>query len=1288
MAALLSSVGFGQGLTALISGMVQDPVSAAVPGAQVILVNVDTGQTVQTVTNERGEYSLPSIPAGSYKVTFSKAGFRSEVKENVIVSAGIPVTVNSKLEIGQATETVVVAGGAELVQATNASISSTITGRQINELPTATRNGMESFVQLPGTQTTTGFRASYVNGLPLESINVTIDGVGTNDQWLKSQDGFFSYIMPSVDSLEEVTLSTSAGGVDSTAQGGAQLKFVTRGGTNTYHGGVFWQHRNTFLNANYYFNNINGLPRDIVKLNQAGFHVGGPVKKNKLFFFINYEIRKLPSTSTFSRTILSNQDLGGNFTYCPSTSTAAACASNSGLLKNVNLLQLAAAANGTLPANARQNRTTPDPLLLASLNSIWGFASAGNLKTNIAASNDYNRLTYSEQPASTDSRGFWTGRVDYNLTEKQHLTYTMNYDLYTSVPDLLNSIYPVFPGTGTVLGSPANAGQRSRRLQGTLSLRSTLSSRITNELRLGVTGGTVLFGDGAGNPALFAPWKGYLPNFGSSYISGVTSASSTSSSRRNAPVKDIAETLSWVTGAHQFSFGGTYTQVNTWQQSTGTETIPGITFAMATGDPATTGANSWINSTNLPGVSSTDLSSAGALYALLTGRVSSITSQVVQNETTHNYGHNTAIDRNRMKEYGGFAQDTWRVSSNLTLTLGARLEYQAAFENLNGTYSYVGLDGIYGLSGIGNMFRPGTLTGTAPTFKAITGHNAYSPSPQILPSIGFAYQIKASDGILSVLTGHHTGAAVIRGGYSISGTRPGGYNFTGIWGSNKGLYYSTSVDPNNFPTQFGAAGSVYFSDPSLPSQTSPASPQFPITPAFTDSVNDFDPHLKMGYVQSWNIGLQRELTRDTVMEVRYTGNHGLHEWRQVNMNETNIFENGFLSEEVIAQQNLAIANGVTTAQLPFIPTLKSNNFGNQGLAGQANLKMLPAALGTACCTDATTATNLARNAFGSVATSISTNLTRLNALVAAGYPINTFQVNPTVGSGGAWLMTNWGTSYYDALQLEVRRRMARGLQMQASYVWGKSLIDGASNSSGDASQPTTFRNLGLDKVTPTYDIRHAIKANWMYELPFGPGKALLGNVHNPIIRKAAEGWEFAGTARVQSGQPTKFTSGRAVINGNEGGVVLHNITLKQLQDQIGVYKTTGSNGVGILYDLPIDIIHNTEAAFNNGGYVLDPNAPYIGPPTSAGQLGYFDYVRSPWQKHLDISLIKRTKIKESANVEFRAQALNVLNLTNFYLGSAAASSTAFGQITTAYRDTSNAVDPGGRILEFVVRINF
>src|SRR5206468_10286683 len=173
-----------------------------------------------------------------------------------------------------------------------------------NELPFASRNAVELMVTQPGTQTPGNPRSSTINGLPKGALNITIDGMNSQDNMLKSSDGFFSYIMPSVDAIEEVTLTTSAGGVDSTSQGGAQIKFVTRSGTNQFHGGAFYQLRNTFFDANYFYNNQQGLPRDVIKLRQGGGHLGGPIKKDKLFFFGNWEAFRNPGTKSYTRTVL------------------------------------------------------------------------------------------------------------------------------------------------------------------------------------------------------------------------------------------------------------------------------------------------------------------------------------------------------------------------------------------------------------------------------------------------------------------------------------------------------------------------------------------------------------------------------------------------------------------------------------------------------------------------------------------------------------------------------------------------------------------------------------------------------------------------------------------------------------------------------------------------------------------------------------------------------------------------------------------------------------------------
>src|SRR5262245_16570747 len=338
--ACCAGLAFSQGTTALLSGTVIDPTGAAVPGASVSVTNLATDQAFKATTNERGEWALPSMAAAKYKVVITKPGFKAGVAPDVEMSAGVPATVNVKLEIGAATETVEVAAGAELLQTTSAAVSSTIGGQQLFELPFATRNAVELLVTQPGVQTPTNPRSSSVNGLPRGALNVSIDGMNTQDNMLKSSDGFFSYVYPSVDSLDELTVTTSAGSADASGQGAAQIKFTTKSGSNNFHGGGFYQRRQTGWNANYYFNNEQGLARDIVKLTQRGLHGGGPIKKDKAFFFANYEQYKLPGTKSYTRQILTSDALNGIFSYCPSGTSNATCAADPSRLTRINVYNL------------------------------------------------------------------------------------------------------------------------------------------------------------------------------------------------------------------------------------------------------------------------------------------------------------------------------------------------------------------------------------------------------------------------------------------------------------------------------------------------------------------------------------------------------------------------------------------------------------------------------------------------------------------------------------------------------------------------------------------------------------------------------------------------------------------------------------------------------------------------------------------------------------------------------------------------------------------------------------
>lgn len=1274
---------FAQGNTAPISGTVTDPTGASVPAAEVAIINTATGQLVKTTTNEKGEFSVTSLPAATYKVSVTKSGFRVANLDGVELNAGVPANVNVKLEVGQTNEVVEVAAGAEIVQTASATVSNTIGGRQLFELPFATRNAVELLVTQPGVQTPGNPRSSSVNGLPRGALNVTIDGMNTQDNMLKSSDGFFSYIYPSVDSLDELTVSTSAGSADSSGQGAAQIKFTTKSGTNEFHGGGFYERRQTGWNANYYFNNEQGLPRDVIKLTQRGFHVGGPMLKNRAFFFVNYEQYLLPGTKSYTRQILNQDAMNGVFSYCPSGVSNATCVADPSQLRKVNVYSLAQQAG--LPS-------TPDPILQKTYQAMYATIGGGTITPRGISNSDYNRLDLNYQPSGDQTRHFLTSKLDFNITSNHHLSFVYNYDKYISVPDFLNNVVAAFPGTGVVLGTNQNTGQYSNRFAGTLSLRSQFGARVTNEWRGGLNGGTVLFFPDVSG-ALYSQWNGYRPVFGTgTYVSSVTT--STSSQRRNSPVKDVADNVYVVKGSHTLSFGGEFTQVNSWQLISSTDTMPSVTFAAATGDPAL----SVFVASNMPGSSTTNQTDAATLYSVLTGRVSSISKRLVLDEKSHQYSATPPIDRNRQREFGGYAQDSWRAARNLTLYAGLRYEKQGAYENINGLYSRVSYAALWGISGVGHLFQPGATGGVVPSYIQAQG-NPYTTPAAWAPSAGLAWQVPKMGGFLGKVFGNNEGTSVFRAGYSVATVREGQQLFISLWGANQGITQDASLSNANQPADFGPAGSVLFRN-GLPTRSGLlTTPAYPIPAAFSNSLNDFQPNMKLGYVQSWNIGWQRQLGRDAVVEVRYTGNHGVHLWRQYNLNEVNIFESGFLNEFLIAQNNLRIARGGN-----IYDTSKGNNWGNAGLPGQLPTPMLQTALGNT--TDSTIASQLMLGQAGSAANSIATNSGRLNALTASTSkacnggpcPANLFMVNPTVASGGSFVETNDGTSFYDALQVEVRRRMSRGVTFQGSYAFSKSLANGPANSSSSVSQPNTLRNLGIDKTPSVFDMRHSLKGNWLYELPFGPGKRLAGSSHG-MVGKALEGWELNGVVRITSGLPFFFTnSSFGTFDNNFSGIVLHNMTAADLQSMVDIRKTTGADGKGIIYFLPDNVIQNTMAAFNQGGKnpsQVDPNAPYIG-PAAAGQLGWRGYIYSNWNKFFDASMVKRTRIHENMNVEFRATAINVFNMTQFGnpgSGGAVGPSygnigSTFGQVTGAYRDISGTVEPGGRILEFMLRFNF
>src|SRR5262245_34888580 len=456
--------------------------------------------------------------------------------------------------------------------------------------------------------------------------------------------------------------------------------------------------------------------------------------------------------------------------------------------------------------------------------------------------------------------------------------------------------------------------------------------------------------------------------------------------------------------------------------------------------------------------------------------------------------------------------------------------------------------------------------GTAPVFNATKqGESGFKTRNNASPSLGLAWQVPHKEGLFGLIVGD---GAVIRLGYAINTIREDAGTFA-VWGGNQGRNLSLNVDPTNFPAVFGAPGSVLFRNPVLPARTAPTTPTFPLAVAATNNVADFDPNLKTGYVQSWDVGFQRQVTRDTVVEFRYVGNHGTKLWRTTNINEVNIFENGFLNEFKVAQQNLAIARGCATPDPVCMSANRSRSNQYVGLAGQQALPMIFTAL--AANNDSTSALQIEQGQAGALANAIGTNATRMTRLTNANYPVNLFQVNPTLTTGNANIQTNGGDTNYHGLQVEFKRRMSDGLLVQGSYVWSHSISN--QFNAGNGGSFTTLRDPGGDKGPSPYDIRQAIKLNWIYELPLGAGHRFLGSATNPIARKILEGWQLASVTRVQSGSPIRLTSGRSTFNDTEAGVVLHNMTAKELQNLVAIRKVTlaataNSPAIGAVYYLP------------------------------------------------------------------------------------------------------------------------
>jgi hypothetical protein len=1270
-----------QTTTSSISGTVVDSGGGAIPGAAVIVKN-EAGASFETVTNGEGVFSVPALPAGNYSITVSLTGFKTAVVSPVRLALGTPASVKVTLEVGQLTETVTVQSSSELINTQTATISSTLNSDQLNRMPTPTRNALNAVTFLPGVNTATTNRESRINGLPESFIQITLDGVSNNDNFLRSSDSFFASITPRQDAVEAVTVTSAVGGAQTGGSGVVSINFQTRSGTNRFSGSGYEYYRNPKLNSNYFFNELNGLPKNDVKLNQYGARAGGPVVipglyngRGRAFFFVHYERINFPNSFTRTRVTLHPSALQGVFRYADDDQ-----------IREVNVLDLAA-RNGQVSAI--------DPTIGSMLNKInAATGTTGALRaTADPLLNNFVWLSPAEllehQP---------TFKIDYNINDNHRLSGSSQVIWARRDPDYLNSADVRFPG------APNYRRFNSTRPLHAFSLRSTLSPNLVNEMRFGITalGGYSYFGNDATNgPATFADQGGFaidLPNFSDPALTNWWT--SNTPSWRSSPTYSFDTNLTWQKSTHSINAGGAFLRATA--RDNGQTMVSEIDLGF---DEDLDPAAGLFTTANFPGASSGQLDDAQSLYAMLTGRVSQINAQIALNPDTNRYELFAPRQREgRIDLYSAFIQDSWRASPTLTITGGLRWDVQMPFSSGNDIMSTVTLESLCGMSGLGpggtygkcRFNDPGASGGATPQFLRLTkntlGYN--TDWNNIGPSVQVAWRPNVQDGWLRRLLGDPE-QATLRGGYSVGYERQGMSIFTGQFGANPGstvnLDRSDLSNAENALVRPGESWPVFLSQTArLTLPTFSPEPVYPLAvlPDRDSDLSGFAPDIKIASAHTWTVSFQRSISRDTAVEVRYVGTRGYDQWSELNWNSIrgeNLLNNGFLDEFRLAVANLQANNasgsssrrgsfayfgpGTGTNPLPIYLAY---------LNGRTNADT-PSAYSGSSWRSTTFTGDLVHVSPSPVssAADLENSASRRENAIEAGLPANFFVLNPAVDDVNVF--DSGAFSDYHALQVELRRRLSRGLSANVNYQYA---IEGGSAFDGFSFGRT---------MIPTPNVRHAIKTQWDWTLPVGRGQRFGAEMH-PVADAILGGWSFMGVGRIQA---------RMVDFGN---VRLVGMTPKDLQEMYEFeVRTDPATGLRSVFMLPDDVILNTRRAFSLSttsatGYssLGVPEGRYIAPANSAECIEVVNgdcaprtlLIRAPFFTRFDIGVQKRFPIRGTVNFEVRLDLLNVFDNINFNPVANPGDDEDIFQTTSAYTDPSNTYDPGGRIGQLMFRINW
>lgn len=796
------------------------------------------------------------------------------------------------------------------------------------------------------------------------------------------------------------------------------------------------------------------------------------------------------------------------------------------------------------------------------------------------------------------------------------------------------------------------------------------------------------------------------------------------------PIFNLSDSMTLQRKAHTIQYGVSWyrEQDHYWNPPAG---VNSLTLGLVPGDPAFTPV---ANALTAAGASSTQINEGEQIYAILAGDVGASNGAADRiafslNPNTKQYLNTTApfVLDELQKGWGLFFQDSWRIKTNLTFNYGLRWDFTGDDHDLKNAYESAGLDGVYGPSGAGNEFKPGTLTGNLDPLLRASGHqyNPWNVSPQ--PQVGIAWTPNYTEGFLGRLTGG--GQTVVRAGFSLRNyTEP--YQFFWDSATDYGAFFYQNnqildtlgtpapgqFNPGTFLLNGGFQAPMDFTSVGYSNITPNYTTTFPeagltfiqpyqqiYNPGI--ALGAINPNIKQPYTQSWNLSIQRPIGRNNAIEVRYIGSRSVHQWLNYFTDETNIFENGFLTQFQQAQKNLTLnqAAGIQsfsgqTATAGVVDTPIFDQAFTGSFAGATNASGYGSTIFQ---------TWLQNGSAGAAATALAggpggsplyyCNLVNQSqfpagsnpcanvgaAGVGGPYPINFFQMNPYEGGQDVGFTTQAGYSNYNGLQVDFRQKQWHGMQFDVNYTWSHTLGINTQNSWTGVFNQFTARNERLSYGPLPFDIRHSVHANGTYDLPFGAGKAYLNQ--NNVLDRVVGGWSLGTIVSLQSGEPFQLLSAN-YLNGvysstlndfADPGITLNGVTVSQLQSSVGVYHVPGQPFV--------DLINPKYLANNGTGG--GANGAYITPNTVPGTIGNVAYLHGPRFFNEDLAITKAIPIRENLRFSFQGEFLNVWNHPNFGLTpSANITSNGFGTSGPVYFGTSPT--DGARAIELRLNLEF